>query len=109
MDFSQFQAATTRTLSKDTTMAVIALGVAGEAGEVADIVKKFVGQGHPFDLSKMKNELGDVLFYLAAMCDHLGIELEEVAKENVRKLEKRYPTGFSPEASMARRDVIHDP
>ncbi len=107
MNFSEFQSEAVRTSSKS-PMEIIALGITGEAGEVADLVKKFVGHGHPFDLAKMESELGDVLWYIAAMCDNIGINLENVAIKNIQKLKKRYPEGFSTAASMARRDVIHE-
>ena len=78
---------------------VAALGVAGEAGEVADIIKKVVGHGHKLDLPKLKDELGDVLWYIAELSSALGLDLEDVAFHNVTKLKQRYPKGFSSEAS----------
>lgn len=83
-------------------IAYCALGLAGEAGEVVDIAKKWFGQGHPLDLGKVKNELGDVLWYISALACSLDISLEEIATANVEKLRKRYPNGFSVEASLNR-------
>lgn len=79
-----------------------ALGLAGEAGEVADLVKKGVFHRHGIDREKLKNELGDVLWYTTALCSSLGLELEEVMTANITKLEKRYPNGFTPEDSINR-------
>lgn len=79
-----------------------ALGVAGEAGEVADIVKKVVGHGHALDADKVNKELGDVLWYVAVLAHRVGFTLEEVAKANVEKLRARYPEGFDPERSKNR-------
>lgn len=79
-----------------------ALGVAGEAGEVADLIKKVVGHGHPIDPDKVKKELGDVLWYVAVLAHRVGFTLEEVAQANVDKLRKRYPDGFDPERSKNR-------
>ena len=66
------------------------LGLAGESGECCDIVKKFKYQGHDLDKNHLKDELGDVLWYLAETASGLGISLEEVALYNLDKLHKRY-------------------
>lgn len=79
-----------------------ALGVAGEAGEVADLVKKYVGHGHSLDADKVKKELGDVLWYVAVLAHRVGFTLEQVAQANVDKLRERYPDGFDPERSKNR-------
>lgn len=102
MDFNEYQKETRRTASHDTTLEVTALGVAGEAGEIADLVKKYLGHGHPLDAAKLIAEGGDVLWYLARLCDYLGVALEDMAKYNVEKLRQRYPDGFTVEASLNR-------
>ena len=79
-----------------------ALGIAGEAGEVADIIKKHVGHGHELDRTKLTKELGDVLWYVAALAHDIGVDLSTVARENVEKLKTRYPDGFSQERSRNR-------
>jgi NTP pyrophosphatase (non-canonical NTP hydrolase) len=86
-------------------LSVYALGLTGESGEVADLIKKHVGHGHDLDGTKILLELGDVLWYVAALANVVGWSLEEVAEANVQKLRKRYPDGFSPEASKARAYV----
>lgn len=87
-------------------LSVYALGLTGEAGEVADLIKKHVGHGHALDGDKLLLELGDVLWYIAALANVAGWSLEEVAEANAKKLQKRYPNGFSREASLARADVV---
>ena len=82
---------------------VSALGLCGEAGEVADYLKKIYGHGHQLDYVKLKKELGDVLWYLADICTKFGVSLDEVAQLNIDKLKKRYPSGFSVEASVNRK------
>lgn len=82
-----------------------ALGVAGEAGEVADLVKKHIGHGHDLDVDKLANELGDVLWYVAGLAHVLGLTMSDIAQRNIDKLQKRYPDGFSSAASIARVDV----
>jgi NTP pyrophosphatase (non-canonical NTP hydrolase) len=78
------------------------LGVAGEAGEVADYIKKCEFHGHPLDRTKLKKELGDVLWYIAMLARTIDMPLSEIAEANVAKLKERYPNGFSHEASQKR-------
>lgn len=70
------------------------LGLAGEAGEVANIVKKIQrdNEGILTDevRDKLRDELGDVLWYISACADELGLTLDEVAAFNVNKLAKRH-------------------
>lgn len=66
------------------------LGLAGESGECCDIVKKVRFQGHEMDKEHLKEELGDVLWYIAETATGLGISLEDVAQGNLDKLHKRY-------------------
>lgn len=81
-----------------------ALGLAGEAGEVADLLKKHVHHHKPLDRGALVKELGDVLWYLAFLCEANGITLEEVASANAEKLRARYPDGFTTTAANARAD-----
>ena len=82
-----------------------ALGLAGEAGEVADLVKKDLCHGVPQARELFEKELGDVLYYLAVVAHQRGLRLSDVAAGNVRKLEARYPNGFNTADSIARRDL----
>lgn len=80
------------------------LGLAGEAGEVVEHVKKHLGHGHKLDVEKVAKELGDVLWYVATLCDALGLDMGNVASANIEKLKARYPEGFSAAASIHRVD-----
>lgn len=80
------------------------LGLSGESGECADIVKKHLFQGHELDAEKLANELGDVAWYLALASYAIGYNLEKVLQMNVDKLRKRYPDGFSAERSIHREE-----
>lgn len=106
--FNDYQEEVARTWGKlddgRESLAILALGVAGEAGEVADLIKKHVGHGHDLNLEKLKLELGDVLWYVAAMARVLGVPLSEIARLNVEKLRARYPDGFSEERSKNRSE-----
>jgi NTP pyrophosphatase (non-canonical NTP hydrolase) len=83
---------------------VSALGLAGEAGEFANLVKKMTAHGHPFDQDALDDELGDVLWYLAEAATAAGLDLDVIARRNVEKLLKRYPDGFSEQQSRNRSD-----
>ena len=78
------------------------LGLCGETGEVADLVKKATFQGHELDKEKLCEELGDVAWYLAVASHAAGFTLDQVLQGNVEKLKKRYPNGFSKERSVNR-------
>lgn len=81
-----------------------ALGVAGEAGEYADLIKKTVFHGKPFDKVHAVRELGDICWYIALACNVLGVTLEDVFEINIEKLSSRYTKGkFSVEEANNRR------
>lgn len=82
---------------------VTALGIAGEAGEFVELIKKQAGHGHPVDPVKEKKELGDIVWYIADMCSKRGYSLDEIAQLNIEKLKKRYPNGFDQEKSQNRK------
>ncbi|GAC1590822.1 MAG: hypothetical protein NVS3B25_09630 [Hymenobacter sp.] len=85
---------------------ILAMGLAGEAGEVVDLLKKVQGHGKALDKAALTKELGDALWYISNLADTYGIELADVAQENVKKLKKRYPDGFQVKASEARVDEV---
>lgn len=78
------------------------LGITGEAGEVADIIKKGVFHGHSLDVDEIEKELGDVLWYIANIASICNLDLSRVAEKNIDKLQKRYPKGFSQNDSINR-------
>ena len=78
------------------------MGLCGEAGECIDLVKKYQFQGHQLDQEKLKDELGDVMWYVAITCQALGVTLDDVMEHNVKKLLLRYPDGFEAERSIHR-------
>ena len=83
-----------------------AIGIAAEGGEFAEIVKKMVFQGKPWNADNREHliiELGDVMWYVAQACMALDVPFDDVIRGNVKKLEKRYPGGsFSVEKSEVR-------
>lgn len=80
------------------------LGLTSEAGEIADDLRKHLFQGHELDLEHMKNDLGDVAWYLAAAADAIGVKLSDVFDANIEKLAKRYPNGFETARSIHGED-----
>ena len=81
------------------------MGLCGESGEAIDIVKKWLAQGHELDREKLAKELGDIAWYLAEAATALEIPLEDIFASNIEKLRKRFPEGFSTEASRMRTDT----
>lgn len=79
------------------------LGLSGEAGELNDILKKWVFHGHEIDCVAVKKELGDIMWYVAMMCTSFGFEMEEIMQLNIDKLKARYPEGFSEYNSQHRK------
>jgi NTP pyrophosphatase (non-canonical NTP hydrolase) len=82
-----------------------AIGLAGEAGEVADHIKKGVFHQHGIDVEKLSKEIGDVLWYTAALCTTLNLDLSEIMQANIEKLKVRYPNGYSSGDSLKRVDA----
>lgn len=81
-----------------------ALGIAGESGEVVDLLKKYIIYGKELERDKLVEELGDLLFYLDALVDDIGSSWDEIREKNYNKLSTRYPEGYSDEAAIKRRD-----
>lgn len=80
------------------------LGLNGEVGEVTDIFKKHLFQGHNLNREEVIEEMGDVLWYMAELCTGLNISMEQVAISNIEKLKRRYPDGFESKKSIRRDD-----
>ena len=109
MTINEYQTAALRTAQTDKRTANelllnSALGLCGESGEVADLIKKHRFQGHDLDLNHVAKELGDISWYLAVGAYAIGFDLEEILKMNVDKLKARYPYGFSTERSLHRAE-----
>lgn len=81
------------------------LGLCGESGEVADLLKKAMFQGKDVKREVMLKELGDVRWYLELACFAVGTTMTEVEELNVAKLRARYPNGFSTQDSEQRVDT----
>lgn len=81
-----------------------AVGVAGESGELLDAIKKTWIYGKPLDRENLVEECGDALFYISVLLDNCGSSLQEAMQENIDKLNKRYPVGYTDQAAQERAD-----
>ena len=100
MDLAEYQQLAARTAlypDRGANPIYPTLGLAGEAGEVCEKVKKVLrDKGGQFDeetVQTIKKELGDVLWYVAMLADELGLSLSEVAEANIEKLASRKERG----------------
>lgn len=95
MELSEYQSSARRTAYYDEHKTqtlpsmYVALGLAGEAGEVANLVKK-QARDDADNVEAIREELGDVLWYVAQACSELGVSLDLLAVENLEKLEQRH-------------------
>lgn len=106
MEINEYQKLAMRTsnpvLDERENLIIGVMGLCGESGEVIDLVKKHIAQGHPLDKEQLIKELGDVMWYIAKLATVLDIELEEIMVKNIEKLKRRYPNGFKTENSIHR-------
>jgi NTP pyrophosphatase (non-canonical NTP hydrolase) len=99
MDLSEYQRESRRTAEypREAWLAYPALGLAGEAGEVAEHAKKAIrdddGKVSDERRAAMSKELGDVLWYVAQLASELDLSLDEIAKQNLEKLFSRQARG----------------
>ena len=100
MELNEYQklAMKTAIFPEDMGIYYASLGLAGEAGEIANKVKKFIRDGYDveqFEQKKMElaAEIGDVLWYCAALSRDLGFDLQHVAQYNINKLQDRARRG----------------
>lgn len=82
-------------------------GLAGESGETLDLIKKWIFHEKTLDKEHLKEELGDVMWYIAMICHGFDFDLDEILELNIKKLKTRYPEGFEPQKAndRAEKDV----
>lgn len=99
MELSDYQRESRRTAEypREAWLAYPALGLAGEAGEVAEHAKKAIrddsGKVSDERRAAMSKELGDVLWYVAQLASELDLSLDDIAKQNLEKLFSRQARG----------------
>ncbi len=72
------------------------MGLAGESGEVCDMIKKTAFHGAEMDRDDLVKELGDILWYYTLLLHLEGMTMDQIKEANVRKLCKRYPDLYGP-------------
>ena len=107
-DLDVFQEEALRSMRSDLPYEAICsnmcMGLAGETGETVDIFKKHIYQGKDLDINDVIEEVGDILWYIANLCNVNKITMKECMESNVEKLRKRYPNGFSIKDALERAD-----
>lgn len=78
------------------------LGMQTEAAEIADAYKKTIAYKKELDLVNVKEELGDILWYIANLCNIHGWDLRDIMQTNIDKLKARYPEKFTEENALNR-------
>lgn len=106
MTDQQYQEQIKRTLpegmTKDQIIANMAMGIAGEGGEIVDSIKKYMYQGHDLNTEDIVNECGDLMWYIGNLLNVLGEDMTDCKIRNIEKLRLRYPNGFEAEKSRDR-------
>lgn len=108
MTTNEYQSLAARTINKslpfEDKRSHSLYGMASELGEImSHYQKKF--QGHSLDHKKIREELGDLMWFIAEFCTANGWHLDDVCTGNIYKLYGRYPDGFDPERSLHREET----
>lgn len=96
MSFNEYQTEANKTASNKSIstsaswVSYLGLGLNGESGEVAEILKKHMRDGTEINMEDLSKELGDVLWYISGLCSAFGFSLEEIAQKNIKKLRERH-------------------
>lgn len=84
------------------------LGINTENGELQDQFKKHVFYGRELDKTNLVEEIGDLMWYMALLCNELGVSFEEVWEKNIAKLNNRYKGGKFTETKALGRDLVEE-
>ena len=107
MDFSTYQQLAARTmnpaLGREETLQHALYMCCAEVGEIHSLFQKKY-QGHDISREHLVKEIGDTLGGLAELCTVCNINMDEVARTNIEKLQARYPNGFSVDTSLNRAE-----
>ena len=108
MDIREYQEKAKRTLNNDLQfdeqLSNLCMGLAGESGEVVDYIKKCMYHNHKLYKQKVIEELGDMMWYLTNIASLFSLPMDNILDVNIKKLEERYPDGFSEIKSINRKD-----
>lgn len=107
MDFHAYQELAGRTAKPMTMQGNLlhsALGLAGEVGELTDTIKRKFVYGQELDVDNIKEELGDILWFVALCADAVNLNMGDIAKANIDKLACRYPGTYTDHHAAQRLD-----
>lgn len=106
MKITEYQAKAARTLAKLETPLQddlhMILGMQTEAAEISDAYKKHMAYGRELDLVNVKEELGDLMWYAANLCNLHGWDLRDILQTNIDKLQARFPDKFTSDKAINR-------
>lgn len=85
------------------------LGISGEAGELVDAIKKYIVYNRELDIENIKEELGDLFFYIQMLMNSTNLTMEQIIKHNMEKLNKRYATTYTDKEAIERNDKTPKP
>jgi len=92
VEFNDYQSLANRTLyGNEQVLTNLSLGLASETGQVVDLVKKYTFHGASLNKDQLTKQMGDVLWYLSQVAEWADIPFDEVAKQNIAKLNQKYP------------------
>lgn len=105
MNFEQYKKESERT-NKDRgfnfNVIHAALGIHTEGAELADVIKKYIFYGKKIDVVNIKEEIGDILWYIAILCREFNFNLDDILQINIDKLKIRFPEKFTSENALNR-------
>lgn len=96
-DFIKNALRTESTLSDNSEVRIehAVMGLVTEAGELTDALKRHKFYRQKLDKVNLVEEVGDIMWYLAILCDELGVSFEKVWEKTIRKLKARYPEKYT--------------
>jgi len=106
MEINTYQAEAARTCAKIDGAIMddlhMVLGMQTEAAEIADVYKKCIAYKKPLDFVNIKEEVGDLMWYVANLCNMNGWDLRDILETNIAKLAARYPDKFTEDSAINR-------
>jgi NTP pyrophosphatase (non-canonical NTP hydrolase) len=106
MEIQNYQSKASRTManleSKILDELHMVLGMQTEAAEISDVFKKNIAYNKDIDYVNVKEEIGDLMWYVANICNINGWDLRDILATNIKKLEARYPEKFTNEKAVSR-------
>lgn len=105
MDIKSYKKESERTLidkGHDLNLLHAAMGISTESGELMDAFKRKIFYGKDLDVVNVKEEIGDLMWYVAILLRELDLDFEDLLQTNIDKLKARYPEKFTEENALNR-------